>query len=116
MTAGFSRDRILNERGLGVDPLVRKYIAKNVRDRCERRVPLRTGRLRDSAEVSADGRSITYNVPYAKYQYAGVSGRGKPLNYNGAPMRGGYWDRRMAADEGAEIAADVKAYIGGLKK
>ena len=110
------RELLLSRRGLGKGNEVRRYIAENVRGRCDRRVPMDTGFLKNSAVISEDGRTITYTAPYARYQYMGISEKGAPLSYNGAPMRGSYWVQRMAADEAPDITADTERFIRGFGK
>ena len=55
-----------------------------------------------STTVDIETESITYKMPYAQYQYHGKVMAGNPrqpteknLNYQGAPMRGAFWDKKM---------------------
>ena len=82
----------------------RLAVASETERRCRSRVPLRTGALMRSAEITEDGRYLIYGVPYGKTVYYGVSRAGLPLRYSGAPMRGSYWVPRMLAEEGPELA------------
>lgn len=116
LTVKVEPENILAMRHMGASGGLDLFIAEDVRRRCDRRVPMRTGRLRASASVSDDGSRITYGVKYAKYQYYGVSDSGRALSYSGAPMRGGFWERRMLADEGDALAEDVAVFIGGRRK
>ena len=43
-------------------------------------------------------------------------GAGRALSYNGAPMRGRDWDKRMMADRGDEVVKAVASYVGGKAK
>lgn len=110
---------ILRKKGLGTSNGARKYVAARVRLRCDAYVPKDKGTLKNTAQIAADGSTITYNQPYAHYQYYGVAmaGRapkhytGRPLRYQGAPMRGRDWDKRMMADHREDIEKDLAAYL-----
>ena len=116
--------QILKKRGLGGDNRARIYLASEVKRLCDPYVPMQRGILKNTAVTAADGSSITYIQPYAHYQYYGeaMAGRapkrysGKPLHYNGGPMRGPRWDKRMMADKGNELLEGVAKYVGGKKR
>ncbi len=96
---------IIEKRGLTAGGAVQKLIDKEVLKRCEPYVPKMSGALIKSGESSTKIGSgkVTYNTPYAAYQYYGVSAKGKSLKYNGAPMRGSYWFLRMKSVNGDAI-------------
>lgn len=112
-------DEILWRRGLGLDYRAQKYLASEIVRLCDKYTPMRDGTLKNSARVSRDGSTITYPGPYAHYQYMGIvyGGTGpkhptdRQLTYNGGPMRGAYWDRRMMADRSDELVKNVDIYI-----
>lgn len=54
---------------------------------------------RDSVLINATIKpwKIVYNVPYARYQYEGVSSGGKALNYT-KPTATSHWDRKLNKD------------------
>ena len=108
---------------------LQKYLAARVRIRNLPYVPMASGAL---AQINSDGSLLTYPGPYAHYQYYGqVMGpnvltklgwrsmakkggkhyTGKALNYNGAPMRGSRWDKRMLADHRSTLEQDVAAFL-----
>lgn len=97
--------RCRGNRGLGSSGAARKYLASRAMERCRRYVPVDTGRLRDSARLSPDGRTITYPVPYAASQFYG-SWRHRD------PLRGDRWHRRMLRREGRALLANMEAYFG----
>ena len=70
------------------------------------------GDLRTNVDIQDD--SITYESPYAKYQYYGISKNGKPLNYK-TPGTGDYWDERMKSAEIKNVVKEVQNYIGGKR-
>ena len=111
---------ILNRLGLGSDKDAQKHLAETVERLCRPYVPMSAGsaaHMVNQAQVTAD--SIIYPGSYAHYQYYGeaMAGRapkrytGKALNYHGAPMRGKQWDKRMMADRGTQVEADLKEYF-----
>ncbi|MBS7297534.1 MAG: hypothetical protein KIG65_00475 [Eubacteriales bacterium] len=103
--------KIIRERGLGVQQEVQKLIDSEILSRCKPYVPKKSGALIDSGNSSTKIGSgiVSYNMPYAAYQYYGVSNNGKKLRYTGAPTRGSYWFERMKAvdkDTILRLAAD----------
>lgn len=119
--------KILAKRGLGQDNKARKYLATTFAKYCDPYVPMSAGagaHMKNAKEIASDGSSVTYPGPYAHYQYVGLamigtapkSYSGRSLSYNGAPMRGSQWDKRMLADRGRDLLKDLAAYVGGRAK
>lgn len=125
-----NKAEILKRLGLGGTNKVQKYLASQVKNFCDPYVPMQTGTLKNSAVIAGDGSSITYQGPYAHYQYEGKvygpnytngerfwSGKapkaptGEKLTYHGAPMRGPQWDKRMLADKSQDLERSLDAYI-----
>ena len=110
---------IASRKGLGPGGKLRKYLAARVKLHCDPYVPMRSGTLKNTAQISSDGSELVYNQPYAHYQYHGMAmaGRapkhytGKPLRHNGAPMRGPHWEKRMLADHVHDLEQEVVAFI-----
>ena len=75
--------------------------------------------LKNTYQISSTGDSLTYTAPYAHYQYYGkvMAGRapkqytGDSLTYNGAPMRGEQWEKRMLADKSKDLTNSLEAFI-----
>lgn len=128
---------ILRRRGLGSSTEAQKLLAETVVRLSDPYVPMAPGsgaHMKDNYEVAPDGSTVTYNGPYAHYQYVGeamvgsITGSpyaksgepkvysGKPLTYSGGPMRGKAWDKRMWADRGDEVTAAVAKRVGGKVK
>lgn len=113
--------KILQDRGLGGDNRAQVYLASEVKRLCDPYVPFQNGPLKNTAQIAADGSSITYIQPYAHYQYYGevMAGRapkhytGKALTYSGGGLRGPQWDKRMIADKSKELVSNLQKYIGG---
>lgn len=126
--------QIMKRRGLGGDHRAQRYLASQVKNKCDPYVPMHQGLLKNQTAIASDGSTLTYTQPYAHYQYYGKvmgpnymdkegdwhSGKapkhytGADLTYHGGPMRGPQWEKRMMADKGDELARDLKNYIGGL--
>lgn len=118
-------DRILRERGLGSSADAVRYLASEVKRLSDPYVPMQSGTLKNTAQVTDD--SVLYNAPYAHYQYHGavMAGRapkhytGEKLRYHGgdsSPPRGPEWDKRMMADRGDELRESFARHIGGKAK
>ena len=116
--------RIMRERGLGGDNRAQVFLASEVKRLSDKYVPMQQGLLKNQSVIASDGSTLTYTQPYAHYQYYGeaMAGRapkqytGKALDYHGAQMRGAFWDKRMLADRGKELADNLKKEIGRLAK
>lgn len=99
---------------LGIEPngRVQKFLTNTCYKHMDKYVPRDEGNLRTIVDIKAD--SITYESPYAKHQYYGVSKNGKPLNYR-TPGTGDYWDKRMVSAEMQNVVEEVQNYVGGKK-
>lgn len=118
--------KILQSRGLGADKRAAKYLANLVAQKCDKRIPMQQGHLKNQHKIvdDGDGVGIEYTQPYAHYQYYGLAmaGRapkhytGKKLTYNEAPTRGSKWDVRTMQAEGSAIVSAFAKYVGGKPK
>lgn len=74
-------------------------------------VPKRNGDLRTIVDLRTN--SITYQSPYASYQYYGErqDGSHKVSNYT-TPGTGPYWDKRMISADIDKVIQQVEEYIG----
>ena len=99
---------------LGLEPngRVQKFFTNTCYKHMDKYVPMRDGNLRTIVDIQDD--SITYESPYAKYQYYGVreDGSHKVENYT-TPGTGTYWDERMKSAEIQDVVKEVQDYIGG---
>lgn len=128
--------KIMQQRGLGASNNVRKFLASEVKKLSDPYVPMNTGTLKNGAVVAEDGSTLTYQGPYAHYQYhgkvmgpnvetkdgwrsmAGKGGKkytGEDLTYSGGPMRGDHWVERMIADKKKDLEKSVEAHIKNKK-
>lgn len=97
---------------LGLEPngRVQKFLTNTCYKHMDKYVPRDKGDLRTNVSLQPD--SITYESPYANYQYKGVSKSGKPLNYK-TPGTGDYWDKRMVSAEMQDVVREVQKFVGG---
>lgn len=99
---------------LGIEPngRVQQFLTNTCYRRMDKYVPMDKGDLR--VNVSIDTNTITYESPYARYQYYGIreDGSHKVRNYT-TPGTGPYWDKRMWSAEGEDVINEVENYIGG---
>jgi len=112
---------IVNRLGLGKDGNVQRFVTNTVNRRITRYMPFRSGALATKLKHIKSSTEIEVLGPYARYQYYGKVMVGKapktvidqPLNYDKTkhPLAGPFWDRRLMADEGAQIAAEVQRYV-----
>lgn len=116
--------RILASRGLGPPKETEKFLASEVLRLSDPYTPMQGGTLK-SGQIATEGKTtITYNAPYAHYQWHGmVMGGSAPkhytgaaLTYHGGPMRGKEWTKRMMADRKGDLVRSVAKKVGGKPK
>lgn len=119
---------------------VQRFVTSTINRRITKYMPYRTGALSTKLKFIKSDTEIEVNAPYAAYQYYGkvmvnsATGKGpalipgvgyrykkgtvlrttdRDLRYDTTknPMAGPYWDRRLMASEGAQIAQEVQAYV-----
>ena len=108
--------RKLNKGGEG-----QRFLTSEVKRLSDPYTPMDTGVLKSNVSIGVN--TITYKSPYAKYQYYGKVMAGNPkvatdkeLKYQGAPMRGKLWEKRMIGDKGKELTQSVAEFVGGKSK
>lgn len=101
---------------LGIEPngRVQKFFTNTCYKHMDKYVPMDTGNLRTIVDLDKD--TITYESPYAKYQYKGMREDGSHVvkNYT-TPGTGPYWDKRMVSAEMEQIVKEVQKYVGGKR-
>lgn len=103
---------------LGIEPngRVQKFFTNTCYKHMDKYVPMSDleskGDLRTIVDIQPD--SITYESPYARYQYYGMREDGTHVvkNYT-TPGTGPYWDKRMVSAEMQDVLEEVQNYIGG---
>lgn len=97
---------------LGVDSngRVQKFFTNTCYKYMDKYVPMDRGDLRTIVDIQED--NITYESPYARYQYYGEreDGSHKVQNYT-TPGTGPYWDKRMVSAEIDDVVKEVQDYI-----
>lgn len=99
---------------LGIEPngRVQKFFTNTCYKHMDKYVPKREGNLRTIVDIDAD--RITYESPYARYQYRGMREDGsRPVRNYTTPGTGPYWDKRMVSAEMQDVVKEVQDYIGG---
>ena len=99
---------------LGIEPngRVQKFFTNTCYKHMDKYVPKDEGNLRTIVDIESN--SITYEMPYARYQYYGIreDGTHEVENYT-TPGTGPYWDKRMVSAEMQDVVKEVQDYIGG---
>ena len=97
---------------LGIEPngRVQKFFTNTCYKHMDKYVPMDTGNLRRNVTITED--KITYESPYASYQYYGerADGSHKVTKYT-TPGSGKYWDKRMVSAEMQNVVEEVQNYV-----
>ena len=97
---------------LGIEPngRVQKFFTNTCYKHMDKYVPMDEGNLRSNVSINND--SITYESPYARYQYYGIreDGTHEVKNYT-TPGTGPYWDKRMVSAEMQDVVKEVQDYV-----
>lgn len=104
-------------KDLGIDSAgkVQAFATKRAAMRMDKFTPKREGVLISTKDYTSVPTEVTYIQPYARNMYFGIDQRtGRNWTYTGAPQRGGFWDERMMAAEGDQLARDIQAYSDKL--
>lgn len=104
--------QIIARLGLETNGKVHKFFTNACYKHMDKYVPMDTGNLRTNVDIQSN--SITYESPYARYQYYGIreDGSHKVKNYT-TPGTGPYWDKRMVSAEMQDVIKEVQDYVGG---
>lgn len=106
---------------LGIEPngKVQKFFTNTCYKHMDKYVPMDSGDLASIVSMDIDGKSIIYEMPYAKYQYKGqredgthkINEANRTRTYH--PLATSYWDKKMVSAEMSDIVKEVQDYIGG---
>lgn len=100
--------------GIGPNGPVQSFLTNTCYKHMDKYVPMSDleskGDLRTIVNIQTD--SITYESPYARYQYYGVreDGTHEVHNYT-TPGTGPYWDKRMVSAEMQDVVREVQDHI-----
>lgn len=133
-------NRIVTRLGLNKTGDVQMQATRIINQRITRYMPYRTGALATKLKFIKSPTEIEVLGPYARYQYygevmvdpetraAGFKDKdgqwksrrgvpkvrsGRPIQYTKTkhPLAGPFWDRRLMAAEGAQIAKELQNYV-----
>lgn len=101
---------------LGIDPngRVHKFFTNTCYKHMDKYVPKSGGsdggNLRETVSLTTN--TITYEMPYAHYQYIGMREDGSRVvrNYT-TPGTGPYWDKRMVSAEINNVIQETQEYM-----
>lgn len=101
-------NEILASHGLEPGGKIQQFVATELVKEFDPYVPFRTGVLKGSAvrELAPPYDEIVYDTPYAARMYYNPQ-----FNFNGAPMRGAYWDRRAYSDVQDRFLGNVQRFV-----
>ena len=107
------KEQIIEHFGLEIGGRTQKVIDSSFMAYMEPYMPKDSGTMIDLmfAQNKPGKGEIDINVNYADYVNTGISKSGKPLNYQGAPMRGANFVERMLADHFDDILNDAQKEI-----
>lgn len=96
--------------GINPDGPVQKFFTETCYKAMDRFVPQDNGDLRTVVTLTND--TITYEMPYAEYQYYGMRKDGTHIvkNYTTSGT-GTYWDKRMWTAKGQDVVKAVQSKI-----
>lgn len=97
---------------LGLQPNgpMQKFFTNECYKAMDKFVPKDIGNLRTNVDIQAD--SITYESPYASYQYYGMrQDKSHKVKHYTTAGTGKYWDKRMWSVKGKTILAKMQGKI-----
>lgn len=106
----FDKETIKQKIGIDVNGDGQKFFTNTCYNRMDKYVPKDTDNLRRVVTITPN--SITYEMPYAEYQYRGMRADGTRVvtNYT-TPGTGSYWDKKMVTAEGDEVVEELQKFI-----
>ena len=97
---------------LGIDPngKVQKFFTNTCYKHMDKYVPKDEGNLRTIVDIESN--SITYESPYAAYQYYGMrNDKTHKVKHYTTAGTGPKWDKRMLSAEKRDVIREVKNFI-----
>lgn len=102
-----SFDELTRKLGLEPNGRVQAYIVNRCYKAMNEFVPKDIGNLRKNVSLYRD--RVTYESPYASYQYYGKTRDGKKkVTHYTTEGTGPYWDKRMMSAKKEEIIRDIQ--------
>lgn len=116
ITINISADKIISDLHLEPGGTAQRFMTSEVKRLSDPYTPMDAGILKSNVVLTAD--TITYNSPYARYQWHGKVMAGNPkaatsknLKYQGSPMRGKEWVTRAMIDRKKDVIKAVENFI-----
>lgn len=96
--------------GINSDGRIQRFFTNTCYKAMDEFVPMDNGDLRTVVTLTSN--TITYEMPYAEYQYYGMRKDGSHVvkNYT-TPGSGTYWDKRMWTAKGQDVVKQVQSEI-----
>lgn len=105
-----SLDKIVKRLNIQEGGSAHAFFTETCYKKMDKFVPMRNGDLRTNVDVKVD--SITYESPYASYQYFGRRKDGsRVINHWTTPNTSPYWDKRMISADMKEVVKEVGDYV-----
>ena len=104
---------IVDRLGLAGDGDAQRWWTHEVHRRMLRYMPYRTGTTSGRLTYQRSPTQLETAAPYARMLYNGVAPSGKAIKYTKEhnPEAGPFWDRRLMAAEGKQMAKDLQRYV-----
>jgi hypothetical protein len=107
--------QIMKKLGVEKDGDVQDKLTDLVMDNLKDFMPRESGELIAKMRKLRKDR-IRVEGPYARFLFFGVTSKGEPVKYaNANPKGGAHWDRRMVAERGSAIVAQLRRYVRSRK-
>jgi hypothetical protein len=109
-TFDFSRNRIMQSRGLDERGRVQQFIDSECLRLCDRKIPKDTGALIQSGIINTriGSGQVIWRTPYARRLYYHPE-----YNFDQSPERGAYWFDRMKTQYKKQILSGAARLAGG---
>lgn len=105
-----SFDKIVKRLNIQEGGPAHAFFTETCYKKMDKFVPMKNGDLRTNVNLQVD--SITYESPYASYQYFGRRKDGTRVISNWTtPGTGPYWDKKMKSAEMKDIVKEVGKYV-----
>lgn len=106
----YDKDTIKARIGIDVNGDGQKFFTNTCYNHMDKYVPKDTGTLRRVVTIAPN--SITYEMPYAEYQYRGMRADGsRVVKKHTTPGTVSYWDKKMVTAEGNEIVDELQRFV-----
>lgn len=107
--------QIMRKLGVERDGAVQERLTDLIVDNLKDFMPRESGELIGKMRKVGSDR-IRVDGPYARFLFFGVRASGLPVRYDNLnPQGGAHWDRRMVAERGSQIVAELQRYVRSRK-